>query len=442
MARGTTRRAFLKKGAAGVAGFWIAKDARIAFGYPVNDTLRLGVVGVANRGAENIDGLMGVTGHEIVALCDVDANYLAAAAARFPAAKQHRDFRKMIEAGGLDGVVVSTTDHLHAPVSALALRAGMHVYCEKPLTHTVHETRTLVRLAREKKLATQMGTQIHANPNYRRVVEIVRMGRDGAGGARDMIRPIGEVTEVHVWVGKVHAGAERPVDTPPVPAELDWDLWLGPAPERPYHSAYCPGSWRGWWDFGNGTLGDMACHHMDLPYWALELDHPTAIEAEGPPLHREACPPWLIVKYAMKKKDGSSVPLTWYHGAKRPPQFAEGLLPEWGDGTLFVGTKGMLIADYDRYVLLPEKDFAGFAPPAPTIPDSPGHYAEWIAAAKGGVPALCHFGYSGPLTEAVLLGAVAYKAAKKIQWDPTRGSTGDASADQLLKREYRKGWSL
>ncbi len=448
----TNRRDFLRRGAgalAGIAGlarstafpsFVIGRHAGIARGWPANDKLRLAIVGVANRGADNLNGVAPITSVETVALCDVDSSYLAAAAARFPQAKQFRDFRKMIEemagAHALDGVVVSTPDHLHAPASAMALRAGLHVYCEKPLAHSIHETRTVVELARERKLATQMGTQIHANPNYRRVVELVQSGA------------IGTVTEVHVWVGGGYGGGDRPTETPPVPATLDWDLWLGPAPERPYSEKYVPFHWRGWWDFGNGTLGDMACHHMDLPFWALDLSHPTSIEAEGPPLHHESCPPWLIVKYSMQRHAGAaalaeaSVPLTWYHGDKRPHHFADGLLPTWGNGTLFVGAKGLLLADYDRYALLPEKEFAGFVPPAPSIPDSPGHYQEWIAAVKGGVPALCRFDYAGPLTEAVLLGAVAYKSGKKLGWDPAKGTTGDAGADAFMKREYRKGWTL
>jgi len=435
----SNRREFLRRSAAGIAGlaalprFAIGRDPAIARGYPQNSKVRLGIVGVANRGNDNLTGVAGSASAEIAALCDVDASYLEAAAPRFPAAKQYRDWRKLLDemgSGGLDAVVVSTPDHLHAPVSARAMRSGLHVYCEKPLTHSIHETRTLIQLAREKKLATQMGTQIHSLPNYRRVVELVKSGA------------IGDVTEVHVWVGKCWGGRVRPTDTPAVPATLDWDLWLGPAPQRPYHPEYCPGGWRAWWDFGNGTLGDMACHHMDLPYWALDLKTPTSVEAEGPPLDAESCPSWLIVKYAMKKADGTSVPLTWYHGEKRPPQFAEGLLPEWGDGTLFVGKKGMLISDYDRNVLLPQKDFATFVAPPVTIPDSIGHYEEWLAAIRGGTPALCRFDYSGPLTEAVLLGAVAYRSGKKLAWDTAKGTTGDAAADKLLKREYRSGWTL
>ena len=427
-AGGTTRRAFLKATAAGAATFAIGRYAGLAHGYPANGKLRLGVIGVAGRGADNLGG---VAGEEIAALCDVDSGSLGEALAKFPGAKGFADFRKMIDAGGLDGVVVSTPDHTHAPAAARALRAGLHVYCEKPLTHSIDECRTLLALARGSKAATQMGTQIHSKDNYRRVVERVQAGS------------IGDVTEVHVWVGGGYSGGERPTDAPPVPANLDWDLWLGPSPQRNYHPSYAPFHWRGWWDYGNGTLGDMACHHVDLSFWALDLVGPATVAVEGPPPHGDSCPPWLIVKYAMKRRGGGTVPLTWYPGDKRPHHFAEGLLPQWGNGTLFVGTKGMLLTDYDRHVLLPEKQFEGSVPPAVTIASSPGHYAEWIGQAKGTGVATCRFEYAAPLTEAVLLGCIAHRAGNlTLTWDAEKGTTGNPAADAFLKREYRSGWSL
>lgn len=424
-----SRRDFLRVSAAGAATFAIGRYAGLAHGYPANDKLRLGVIGVAGRGGDNLNG---VAGEEIVALCDVDGGHLAKARARFPQVRGFADFRKLFDAGGLDGVVISTPDHTHAPAAARALRDGLHVYCEKPLTHSIHECRTLLELARASKKATQMGTQIHSNENYRRVVELVQAGA------------IGEVTEVHVWVGGGYSGGARPIDKPALPAGFEWDLWLGPAPQRDYHSAYAPFSWRGWWDYGNGTLGDMACHHMDLPFWALGLAGATQVAVEGPAPDDAACPPWLIVKYAMAKRAGGSVPLTWYHGDKRPHHFAEGLLPQWGNGTLFVGKEGLLLADYDRYALLPEKEFAGFVPPAKSIASSPGHYAEWIGQAKGeAIVATCRFEYAAPLTEAVLLGCVAHRVGNQaLAWDAAKGSTGVAAADALLRRDYRAGWSL
>ncbi len=426
-AAGTTRRGFLQVASAGAAAFAIGRWPGLAHGYPANAKLRLGVIGVGGRGGDNLNG---VAGEEIVALCDVDATTLGTAAERFPAAAKFADFRRMFDAGGLDGVVVSTPDHTHAPTAARALKAGLHVYCEKPLTHSVAECRELLALARASKAATQMGTQIHSNDNYRRVVELVQAGA------------IGEVTEVHVWVGGGYCGGQRPTDQPAIPAGFDWDLWLGPAPQRDYHPAYAPFAWRGWWDYGNGTLGDMACHHMDLPFWALGIAGPTTIAVEGPAPDPDTCPPWLIVRYAMARHGGGSVPLTWYHGDKRPRHFAEGLLPQWGNGTLFVGRKGMLLSDYDRHVLLPEAAFSGFVRPAPTLASSPGHYQEWIRQAKGeGSVATCRFEYAAPLTEAVLLGCVAHRAGNAtLQWDAVKGTTGNAAADRFLARAPRAGW--
>jgi predicted dehydrogenase len=328
--------------------------------------------------------------------------------------------------------VIATPDHTHAIATLAALETGRHVYCEKPLTHTVAEARKVTDAARKHRRVTQMGTQIHASGNYRRVVEIIQSGA------------IGEVGEVHCWADRVWSGSgERPTETPPVPAHLHWDLWLGRAPVRPYHPAYVPINWRGWWAFGGGTLGDMGCHHMDLPYWALDLRHPETIEAEGPPTNTETTPAWLIVRYTYPSRDKKPpVHLTWYNGGKRPPHFAEKTVPEWGDGTLFVGKKGMLLANYDRYVLLPEKDFAGFEPPKPFIPDSIGHHAEWILACKTGGKTTCNFDYSGVLTEAVLLGNVAYRTGTRLEWDARKLKAKNCpEAELYLKPEYEQDTS-
>lgn len=430
MPKRMTRRVFMQSAALGAAGFWLAAEGGSARAASPNEKLDIGVIGVANRGADN---LRGVSSQNVVALCDVDDNYLTAAARNYPSARTYHDFRKLLEQKGLDAVVISTPDHTHAPAAILALQAGLHVYCEKPLTHTVYEARVVAELTKKHRRVTQLGTQIHAGSNYRRVVELVKSGA------------IGKVAEVHVWVGGGYSGGNRPADMPPVPPSLHWDLWLGPAPERPYHPAYVPFHWRGWWDFGNGTLGDMACHHMDLPYWALELRHPLTIEAEGPPVHPESCPPWLIVRYQYPARgEQPPVSLTWYNGDKRPPYFAEGKLPpDWSAGTLFVGEKGMLLADYDRYMLLPKEQFAGFESPKPFIPESIGHYNEWIEACKTGGTTTCNFDYSGALTEAVLLGNVAYRTGQKLEWDAQNlKATNCPEADRFLRREWRKGWGM
>jgi len=427
-----TRRDFLRvcgAGAAAVSGGVWSQLAAAGSKSP-NQKLNIGCVGTANRAAGDIAG---VQGEAIVALCDVDKNYLDRAAARFPGARTYVDYREMIEKekGKLDAVVVATADHHHAPASIRAIRADMHVYCEKPLTHTVEESRIVAEEATKRGLATQLGTQIHAGSNYRRVVEIVQSGA------------LGDVGEVHVWVGKAWGGGDRPEGGQQPPATLAWDLWLGPAPVRPYWPGrYHPAQWRRWWDFGSGTLGDMACHYMDLPFWALKLRHPTRCEAEGPPVHPETCPLGLIVRYEFPKREGlPPVKLTWYDGNLIPKEVAGERVP--GSGVMFIGSRGKMFANYGSYRLFPRERFADFRPPKPTIPDSIGHHAEWIKACKDGSPTTCNFDYSGPLSEAVLLGTVAYRTGKKLQWDAASlKATNCPAADKYVSKPYRAGWEV
>jgi len=395
-----------------------------------NAKLNIGCVGTANRAAADING---VAAENIVALCDVDRNYLDRAASRFPAARTYADYREMIEkeADKLDAVIVGTADHNHAPATIRAIRAGLHVYCEKPLTHTVHESRVVAEATKKHGVATQMGTQIHAGENYRRVVEIVQSGA------------IGDVTEVHVWVGKAWGGGERPKGGQEPPATLSWDLWLGPAPVRPFWPGrYHPGQWRRWWDFGQGTLGDMACHYMDLPFWALKLRHPTRCEAEGPEVHPETCPLGLIVRYEFPKRDDlPPVRFTWYDGNRIPREVAGERVP--GAGVMFIGSKGKMYANYSSYRLFPADKFADYQPPKPTIPRSIGHHAEWIKACKDGSPTTCNFDYSGALTEAVLLGNVAYRTGEKLEWDAQKlKATNCPAAEKYVRKEYRPGWEV
>ena len=429
MARKRTRREFLRQSAAAAAGIWASGAPALAAGGSANEKLGIAVVGVANQGEYNLNN---VANQAIVALCDVDEKLAAKARERFGKEKFYTDFRRLIDQKDIDAVVVSTPDHTHAPATMMALRAGKHVYCEKPLTHSVYEARQVTEMAAKMKVATQIGTQIHARSNYRRVVELVQSGA------------IGQVAEVHVWCGGAWVGSDRPKDTPPVPKELHYDAWLGPAPFRPYHPTYLPRTWRGWWDFGGGTLGDMACHHMDLSHWALGLRHVLTVDAEGPPVHAESAPSWLVVRYQHPARKGKPpVRLTWYQGDKRPPAIAGSKFSDWGAGTLFVGEKGQLLADYNRHVLLPEKEFADFKRPDPFIPDSVGHHKEWTEACKGRGKALCSFDYSGPLTETVLLGNVAYRSGKRLEWDAKNFKITNApEAMRHLRREYRKGWTL
>jgi len=431
-----SRRDVLRTTALTGAGFWIAGTSTAAESRSPNEKLNVAVIGIGGRGAGNLSG---VSGENIVALCDLDEKRAGPSFAKFPNARKYQDFRKMLAEldKQIDAVVVSTPDHTHAPAAMMAMKMGKHCYCEKPLTHNVAETRALAEIAAKNKLATQLGTQIHAGANYRRVVEIVQSG------------VLGPIHEVYCWMGrsgKKNQGAnrDRPTDTPPVPPGLDWDLWLGPAPYRPYHPCYCPGAWRGWWDFGNGTLGDFGCHLMDLPFWALGLRYPTTIEAEGTPVHPETVARSLMVRYEFPARgEQPPVKLTWCNGIDLPPLFEQQDMPKKTVGILFVGDKGMIMAHYGWRILLPEARFKDFQEPKPTIPDSIGHHQEWIVACKTGSPTTCNFDYSGALTEAVLLGNVAYRTGKKLQWDP-KGlkAVNCPEADPYLHREYRQGWTL
>jgi len=429
MQHSVSRRTFLKTSLLAGGGFWVATRTGLATKVAANEKLNLGVLGTINRAAANLNALRD---QNIVAICDIEDKLLAAAQAKFPRARTYTDFRRMLDRRDLDAVVVSTPDHTHAVATMAALKSGRPVYCEKPLAHDVFEVRAVTEAARKRKLATQMGTQIHATANYRRVVELIESGA------------IGPVREVHVWCERVWAGDGRPAETPPVPAGLHWDLWLGPAPARPYAPGYHPKAWRRWWDFGGGTLGDMGCHYIDLPFWALKLRAPTRIEAEGPPVHAETTPAWLIVRYQFPARGAlPAVGLTWYNGGKQPELVMEGKAPAWSSGVLFVGAKGMLQADYTRRVLLPEKDYEGFQPPAPYLADSIGHHQEWIAACNGGAPALCAFDYAGPLAETVLLGNAAFRSGQPLAWDAAACKvTNTRAADAFIRRTYRHGWKL
>lgn len=426
--RSLTRREFLKVSGAAAGAFFIGRSG-FAQNSP-NNRLNLGIIGVANRARGNIAG---VRSENFAAICDIDENYLAGAAKEFPDARKYNDFRRLLDQKDIDAIVVSTADHTHAVATVGGLRSGRHVYCEKPLTHTVSEARIVRETARRNpELATQMGTQIHAGDNYRRVVELVKFGA------------IGPVREVYNWVGSVWSGHNQPLDTAPVPDHLHWDLWLGPAEYHEYSPAYHPARWRGYWAFGGGAMADMACHHMDLPFWALDLKHPETIEAEGPEVHPEFAPRWLKVRYQFPSRGGlPPVALEWRNGAGRPELLAEEKYKDWGAGTLFVGERGMLLADYGRHVLLPEGKFADLNRPKPFIRDSIGHHAEWIKACKEATGTTCNFEYAGVLTEAVNLGNVAYRTGKKIEWDPENLRAKNApEADRFIEHHYRKGWKI
>jgi predicted dehydrogenase len=445
-----TRRNFTKTLVAAGAAF----SAAPAFlrGQNLNDKLNIAVIACGGRGGSN---LQSVSSENIVALCDVNEKNLAAAAAKHPGAKKFADYRKLFDAAAadFDAVVVSTCEHTHAFATMLALKAGKHVYCEKPLTHGIWECRQIrhaaaAARANGKAVATQMGTQIHAGDNYRRVVELVQSGI------------VGPIKECHVWVGRAwglqsEADAkknkdivfvtDRPKEAQTPPPFLDWDLWLGPAPQRPYNDVYFPGpKWYRWWDFGSGTMSDLGSHWNDLPFWALKLTAPQTIEAFGAPAHPEIAPASMSATYQYGPRgDMPAVKLSWYQGDHKPEIWKGGGIPKWSSGCLFIGDKGMILSDYDKHLLLPEKDFKDATLPPKSIPKSIGHHEEWINACKTGAPTTCNFEYSGQLTEANHLANVAYRLGKKIEWDAENlKCTNAPEAERIIHREYRKGWAL
>jgi len=434
-----TRRRFMGAAASAAALAILPRHVLGGPATPPSETVNLGCIGVGNRGWQLVQGMQH---HNIVALCDVDARHLAKAAGRFERANTYRDFRRMLDAEQktIDAVTVATPDHVHVSASVMAMRMGKHCYTEKPLGHNVYEVREAARVAKRYGVATQMGNAGHSGHNYRGVVELIRAGT------------IGDIKEVHAWCENewdtpprvVSSGRrDRPQATPPVPEYLAWDLWLGPAPYRPYHPAYHPMHWRGWWDFGNGRLGDMGCHLIDLPFTALDLTSPLTVEAKGPPAHPESAPPWLISTWTFPARGGwPPVELTWYDGNQRPELLKELDPPDsrWPWYVLFVGADGMLISGIEAFKLYPEEKFAGVR--LPRLPQAPSHADEWLAACKTGGPTGCRFGYTGPLTETVLLGTVAFRAGEKLAWDAASLTvTNCPAANRFIRRAYRQGWT-
>ena len=414
-----------------------------------NDRLKVAFIGVGGRGARNLKTIVATGKVEVTAICDVDSRFLESTNKMFPQARPFRDFRRLYDAMGaqIDAAVVSTTEHTHAYATMPALQLGKHVYCEKPLAYNIAETRAVTEAAARAGVVTQMGTQIHASENYHRVVELIQSGS------------IGAVREAHVWVGRAWGlqskkDAEkndrlfvdnRPAGGSQPPDYLDWNLWIGPAPMRPFHEVYFPGpNWYRWWDFGNGTMSDLGSHWNDLPYWALKLDAPKTVQAFGPPPHPEIAPASMSAEYHYAARgDLPAVKLVWHQGTSKPEIWERGEIPNWPSGVVFIGEKGMLVSDYRKHVLLPESEFKGFEYPQPFIPDSPGHHEEWVAACFGDGATGSPFSYAGPLTEANHLGNVAYRVGKKITWDPIGMRCIDCpEADPFIRRKPRDGWSL
>jgi len=440
-----SRRRFME-GAAAVAAFTIVPRHVLggAGNVPPSEKLNIAGIGIGGRGEGDLDEC---GSENIVALCDVDENHAGRVFKKYPKARKWTDFRKMLdEQKDIDAVVIATPDHLHAMVAMAAIQRGKHVYCEKPLAHCIGECRQLTLAARAAKVATQLGNQGQATEGNRLVSEIIW---DGA---------LGTVREVHSWCNRPISprGIERPKDTPPVPATLNWDLWLGPAKSRPYHPAYVPFSWRGWWDFGTGVLGDIGCHQMDAVFRALKLGSPTTVEAcssnmdEGAAVKEETAPKASIVRFEFPGREGfPPLTLTWYDGGLMPPRPAEleeGRKFGEADDNLFIGDKGKMLG----YRLIPEARMKEYGKPPQKIARSPGHHKEWIIACKGGPAARANFDWAGPLTEAVLVGNIAlkmerqlYEKGLKLHYDgPNMQVTNLPEANKYIRDEYREGWTL
>jgi predicted dehydrogenase len=408
-----------------------------------NNRLNVACVGVGGRGYHAV---LGMKGENLVGLCDVDDERAAKTYGEFPGVPRFRDFRVMLDKLGsqIDAVTVSTPDHMHFPVAMAALSLGKHVFCEKPLTHTVSEARLLAQAAREKKVATQMGNQGHAGEGTRMIKEWVDAG------------VLGDVREVHSWTDRPiwPQGVKRPDHSklmPVVPSTLDWDLWLGVAQDRQYDPAYLPFTWRGFWDFGCGALGDMGCHVMDGAYWALGLTTPTSVEPITANQTDASYPTASAIRYQYPARGSMpAVQFTWYDGGLLPPMPPELEEPRrlQDNGTLLIGSKATVLCDmlYESIRIIPEakmKEQAASLPPK-TIPRvAGGHFAEWIRACKGGVPAGSNFDYSSRLTESVLIGNVALRAKRRIEWDSAAMKvTNLASANEFLTEHFRPGFGV
>lgn len=443
-----SRRDFLGKFAASATAVTIVPAHVMGSNAPSNK-LNIASIGSGGRARGNIKG---TSSENIVALCDVDERRAVEMFKAYPRAKKYKDFRVMLDEmdKSIDAVLISTPDHTHAVTAIRAIRMGKHVYCEKPLAHSIHEVRQITEAARKYKVQTQMGNQGHSSEQIRMMCEWVW---DGA---------IGDVRTVYAWSSRPSGGAAfavnmiRPDETPPIPKELDWDLWLGPAPQRPYHPAYLPFKWRGWIDFGTGALGDMGCHILDPVFWALKLGEVDTIEVEATTTHfdkaimKETYPVASLVRYKFPARGNMPpVELNWSDGRLRPPRphDMEDNRRIGGEGALLIGQNGNIMHGSHGaggMRIVPETKMKAYTPPSKTLQRSKGHHQDWILACKGGKPASSNFNYGGPLTEMALLGVFAIRNHnRKLIWDvKNMRITNDAEADKFVNPPYRDGWTL
>ena len=445
------RRSFLRRTAVATAALSFPfVSARNVLG--ANGRLNIAGIGAGGKGAVDVAGC---DLENIVALCDVDELNAAATFKKYSSAKRYKDFRVMFDKEkSIDAVTISTPDHMHFPAAMWAMRLKKHVYCQKPLTHTVEEARKLTEAARKYKVATQMGNQGHSDRWLRRNVELVQAG------------VIGQVREAHCWTDRPiwPQGVNRPMETPPAPGTLDWDAWLGVAPKRPYSPAYVPFKWRGFWDFGTGALGDMGCHVYDMPFWALNLGAPTSVAAQQEGMTKESPPKWSIITYEFPARPGELMKISsvsapkyllpptkfvWYDGGKLPSADLIKGRKVATNGVILVGDKDTLYVPsyWGKGEFVSGAKYEDFSSVAERLPKKDNfdrcHYEEWIAACKGGPNAYSSFDNSGPLTEMVLLGNVALLAGKKIEWNTKKlRVTNDKAANRFLTKDYRRGWGI
>jgi predicted dehydrogenase len=427
-----SRRRWLHTAAlAGVGAYaWQRPDKVVAARSP-HEKLNVAVVGVGGRGAANRNAVART--ENIVALCDVDSHRLAQAAEQHPQARQYADFRRMLEQRDIDAVVVSTPDHTHAAISLAAMELGKHVYCEKPLASSIADARLMAETAARTGVVTQMGNQLHASEHVRTVVELLRA------------ETLGPVHKVITFCHKVlrHAGEEMPSDRPAVPEHLDWNLWLGPAEERPYHPAYHPAGWRAFWGLGSGNFGDMACHILDAPYWGLNLHSPISVEAEGPPSHPHVAPKRMRVRYQFPRAGKEPLEVLWYDGELSPPESPVEDLDLPNEGALVLGERGYLLHHFrsgriDVHVSGRDPDFPL---PEPSLGVPASHYWEWIEACKGRGRTHSDFSYGAALTETILAGIVAYRVGQRLEWNgPEMRAENCPEADLLIRPRTRAGW--
>jgi predicted dehydrogenase len=402
------------------------------------ERLNFACIGVQGMGSSDSSDA-GKNGN-VVALCDIDDLRMAKKAREFPKAEKFNDYRKMLDDLGdkIDAVTISTPDHHHAPAAIRALKLKKNVFCQKPLTWSLYEARTLRETAKKMGVATQMGNQGTAGSGLRESVEIVRAG------------DIGQVKEVHIWTNRPvwPQALGRPTDKPAVPANIHWDLFLGPAPERAFHPAYQPFKWRGWLDFGTGALGDMACHTMNMPVMALDLFDPISVQAETSGIYEnETYPKWSVITYEFAARgDFAPLKMTWYDGGKSPDLALLQGAKKTNSGALLVGEKGSLYSGGDyggSYQLLPTNKFVGYKKPEQSLPRSPGHFKEFADACRGGAPAMSNFDYAGRLTETVVLGNLSLFVDKKVMWDAKNlKATNAPELAKVIKRDYREGWEV